>query len=76
MEEMDVDEYLAMLEEEARRENPEEEYQMYAAYRLGSIREEIDKLEIMIDDLISKIRQQKDDVPGKDKCHRRKRHST
>jgi hypothetical protein len=32
MEEMDVDEYLAMLEEEARKKNPEEEYVLYAAY--------------------------------------------
>ena len=55
---MEVDECLAMLEEEAHKENPEEEYQMYAAYRLGLIREEIDKLESMIADLISKTRQQ------------------
>jgi len=67
MEEMDADEYFAMLEEEARKENAEEEYQMYAAYRLGSLREEIDKLKTMIADLISKIKQQKGDVSEKDK---------
>jgi len=58
MEEIDPDEYCAMLEAKAREENPEEEDQMYAAWRLGPLREEIDKLEKFIADLIAKMKHQ------------------
>ena len=58
MEEMDTDEYLTMLEEEARTRNPEEEYQMYAAYLFGSLREDLDELERFIADLIAKMKHQ------------------
>lgn len=58
MEEMDTDEYCAVLEEESRKKNPEEKYQLYMAWRLDSIRQEIDKLEVFIDHLMSEIRQQ------------------
>ena len=67
MEEIDTDEYLAMLEEKARKENPEEEYQMYMAWRLGSLQEEIDKLETFITNLIGKLRQQREDMHDKNK---------
>ena len=58
MEEIDPDEYCAMQEAKAREKNPEEEYQMEAAYLLGAIRDKIDELEKFIDDLIGKMKQQ------------------
>ncbi len=58
MEEMDPDEYCAMLEAKAREENPEEEYQMDAAYLFGTLRKDLDELERFVYDLISATKQQ------------------
>jgi len=67
MEELDPDEYCAMLEAEARTKNPEEEYKMKAAYLFGSLREKIDELDKLVDDLIGKIEQQRSDQKRQNK---------